>query len=102
MSTQTYPQFKAYFYNGFKKPVLLAESLESLMNDVHVESNYLGDQTDMVRSIGEEFKQHRDIESLKDELAMYDIMINPTLEELQEKNRSYCLDDDTYLDDFLN
>lgn len=103
MKRKKYPSFKAYFYNGFGKPELLATNVTQLLTDVKISDNYLGDMTAEVRTIVRDFKNNLDMESFKEELGYYQIFINPSLEELREENRRWFNSGslDTYLEEFL-
>lgn len=94
-----------YYYAGFSEPEFLASNLKDFMDNVVVESNYLGDVTENIKEEINEviLLNNSDIESkefeedLKDILYSYSIFFNPTKEELEEMNKVWCLDKDTYL-----
>jgi len=90
---------KVYFYNGFNKPVLMANTIDEIKN-IHIYGNYLGDVSNEL--LGEIDYYKNDLEGLTESLAYYDLYINPTLKQLQEVNRSYGLDKNEYLADFAS
>lgn len=76
---------KAYFYNGFKEPELIATDIEELKN-ISISDNYVGD-------VSEEFIETinscSNLDDLKEELAYYDIYINPTKQDFIEANKAW-------------
>lgn len=85
-----------YFYNGMQAP----EKID--INDIQIDSNYLGDVTDTFISEYKEMLDHYTLKEMIDNqpLAEYDVFINPTKKQLQGYNRSILLDDNQYLEDF--
>lgn len=98
-----------YTYSGFDEPKKLANDLESLVENVRVDSNFKGVLTDDVLFHIEELqgwhKNNRVIsdeefeEDMKDLLYEYDIYLNPTRGELEEVNERYGLPKETYIED---
>lgn len=72
------------------------------INDIQIDSNYLGDVTDTFISEYKEMLDHYTLKEMIDNqpLAEYDVFINPTKKQLQGYNRSILLDDNQYLEDF--
>lgn len=85
-----------YFYNGMHAP----EKID--INDIQIDSNYLGDVTDTFISEYKEMLDHYTLKEMIDSqpLANYGVYVNPTKKQLQEYNRSVLLDDNQYLEDF--
>lgn len=94
----TNQSIKAYFYNGFKEPELIATDIEELKN-ISISDTYAGD-------VSEEFLETinicTSIEDLKEELAYYDIYINPTKQDLIEANKAWFAPDglESYLENW--
>lgn len=85
-----------YFYNGMQAP----EKID--VNDVKIDSNYLGDVTDKFISEYHEMLDHYTLKEMTDNQPLYEynVFINPTKQQLQEYNRSVLLDKNQYLEDF--
>ena len=74
---------KAYFYNGFGKPELIATTWKELKNDFTVSDNYLGDKTEEFREELKEFSKHPEFyDGINDAIGCYGVIVNPTLKEL--------------------
>ena len=85
-----YPKFKAYFYNGFNKPKLVATCITNLERDVKLHDNYLGDMTSELKDEIKAFKQGKQsFDDLKESLLDMNILINPTYEELVEYSEQW-------------
>lgn len=84
-----YPKIKAYAYSGFDKPKLLATSVTGLLKNVYVSHSYLGDCTSEAKEVINEFKKNLDMESFANEMADYNIYINPTKESLIDVSRQW-------------
>ena len=82
---------KAYFYNGFSKPELLATSIAELLTDTKIEDTFLGDVTEQLREEVEANKNS--LQDLKEALQYFDIYVNPTYKELRETSRQWFGDD---------
>lgn len=76
---------KAYFYNGFKEPELIATDIKGLKN-ITISDTYAGD-------VSEEFietiNSFTSMDDLKEELGDYDIYINPTKQTFIESNKAW-------------
>ena len=73
--------FKIYFYNGFNKPEIVANSIDELIKNVTIYDNYTGDKTDeMIEDL--EAVYWDDIDEINEALSYYDMLANPTLEQL--------------------
>ena len=82
-----------YFYNGFEAPQ------EIDLDDMTLESNYLGDMTEEFTE--EHIEWEAEDDSLYNEMmSVYNIWRNPTLEDFQEVNERVGLDKNEYLDDW--
>lgn len=93
-------KFKAYFYNGFGKPKLLATSITGLLRDVTISDNYLGDLTSEMRSEVKGYKNGKQsFEDLSSSLEYYNIYINPTFNSLVEVSKTW-FGNDTPLEHF--
>lgn len=81
----TNQSIKAYFYNGFKEPELLATDIKGLKN-ITISDTYAGD-------VSEEFIETinscTSMDDLKEELVDYDIYINPTKKDFIEANKAW-------------
>lgn len=85
-----YPKFKAYFYNGFNKPKLVATCITHLERGVKLHDNYLGDMTSELKDEIKAFKQGKQsFDDLKNSLSYMNILINPTYEELVDYSRQW-------------
>lgn len=89
-------EFNIYFFNGFSKPELVANSIDELLADVKIVDNYLGDVTeDLIDDL--RYVNLDDLEDLNNLLYDYAMVANPTLEVLMdefmsrwfENNRQY-------------
>lgn len=86
------------FYNGFNKPEYID------LKEVNISSNYLGDITDEFK---EEYNFYVENWSKKDIIdnqplfADFGVWVEPTLEQLREYNKSVLLDEDDYLENFV-
>ena len=83
-----------YFYNGFSKPKRIDPY------NTELESNYLGDRTVQFMEEHIEYINESDRE-YNNQMALFNVYRNPTLEELQDANRGMCLDENTYLEEFI-
>jgi len=89
---------KAYFYNGFKEPELIATDIKGLKN-ISISDTYAGD-------VSEEFIETinscASMDDLKEELAYYDIYINPDKQDLIEANKAWFEPDglESYLENW--
>lgn len=92
-----YPKFKAYFYNGFNKPKLVATCITNLERDVKLHDNYLGDMTSELKDETKAFKQGKQsFDDLKNSLLDMNILIDPTYEELVEYSKRWFGNDTPY------
>ena len=94
-----------YSYAGFGKPEKVANSLNELVKllqsgELVISDNYTGGaNSDIIEMIEDERK---DLELLHDDLACYNLFIDPLISEFQEINtHSYGLDANCYLTDFI-
>jgi len=78
-------KFKAYFYNGFKEPELIATDIEELKNTI-IYDKYIGDAS---KDLVEDINSCSNMDDLKEELAYYDIYINPTKQTFIEANKAW-------------
>ncbi|WP_188353894.1 hypothetical protein [Leuconostoc falkenbergense] len=82
--------FKAYFWNGFGSPELIATSITGLLKSVKISDNYTGDATSDMRC---EIKQYTDgkqsYSDMLDALSCYNIYINPTFETFVELSKQW-------------
>ena len=84
---------KYYYYNGFEEPQ------EIDLDDMTIESNYLGDITEEFMEEHNEWKTEDD--SLYNEMmGVYNIWRNPTLEDFQEVNERVGLWTNAYLEEW--
>lgn len=81
----TNQSIKAYFYNGFNEPELIASDIEELKNIV-IYDNYIGDAS---KDLLEDINSCSNLDDLKEELAYYDIFINPDKQDLIEANKAW-------------
>lgn len=95
-----------YSYAGFGKPKKVAKNVSELIGllkseELVISDNYLGEgNSDIIETIEDE---HNDLELLHDDLAYYNLFIDPLISEFQEINtHSYGLDANCYLSDFIN
>jgi hypothetical protein len=86
-----------YFYNGFGKPKVIY--LDD--PDFEMTHGYQGDVTEDVLEEHTAQINESDVD-YNDVMSTYSIYRNPSLAELQEANRNFGLDENAYLDDFLN
>ena len=85
-----YGKFKAYFYNGFDKPELVATSVTGLLRDVTVSDTYQGDLTKEMRAEVKAYKEGKNsFQEFKDYLQDFNIFIDPTYAELREASRQW-------------
>ena len=89
-------KIELYFYNGMQAP----EKID--VDDLVIESSYLGDITDNFIS---EYKEMLEFYTLDDmienqPLTKFNIYVNPTKEFFQDYNKSLTLDKNQYLDEF--
>ena len=92
----TNKKIELYSYNGFSKP----EKIN--VNDLIIESNYLGDMTeDFLEDYNQTIK-HESLEDMQENQFLFDygIWINPTLKQLQTFNKSKMLSKNDYLENF--
>lgn len=90
---------KIYFHNAFSVPKLIANSLKELKNNLIIKDNYRGDVTSEVKGIIRLWLKDgaQNLADLKEELSLYDLFINPTLEDFQNKNKRCGLNKKEYL-----
>ena len=89
-------KFKAYFYNGFAEPELVATNLKEL-KDIAISDTYTGFITeDLLDTV----KDCKNIADLAEELPYFDIYINPTKKDFIEANKAWFDNDslETYLE----
>ena len=95
---------KIYFYNGFDKPKLLANSVDELFFDwdLKITDNYRGDLTlELISDLKELRSTEYDIEDLNFILNDYSMFADPKLKDFKELNKyRYGLDEMEYLEDF--
>lgn len=85
-----YMKIKAYSYDGFSKPELLAKSINGLLTNVLVSHEFLGNATKEMKEIVVGFKKGLcSLEDLKEELEYYNIYINPSYNELVEASKTW-------------
>lgn len=96
-----YLKFKAYFYNGFNEPELIATSITDLTK-INITDNYLGDCSSELRDYIADYKRNHDFDDFVNNLTYLDIWINPTKAELMDANRSWFPSDslETHLENF--
>lgn len=72
------------------------------VDDVKIDSNYLGDITNKFISEYKEMLDHYTLKEMIDNqpLAEYAIYVNPTKQQLQRYNKSVLLDENQYLEGF--
>ena len=94
----TNQSIKAYLYSGFKEPELIATNIEELKNII-ISDNYIGDDS---KDLVEDINSCASIEDLKEELAYYDIYINPTKQDFIEANKAWFKPDslEVYLENW--
>jgi hypothetical protein len=78
-------KFKAYFYNGFAEPKLIATSIKEL-EAISISDTYTGFITEDLLETTEDCKNLSD---LAEELPYFDIYINPTKEDFIEANKAW-------------
>ena len=80
--------FKIYFYNGFNKPEIVANSIDELIKNVTIYDSYTGDKTDeMIEEL--EAVHWNDIGEINEALSYYDMLVNPTLEQLVDTSMKW-------------
>ena len=85
-----YGKFKAYFYNGFDKPKLVATSATGLLRDVTITDTYQGDVTKEMRLEVKAYKEGQNsFQEFKEYLQDFNIFIDPTYLELKEAARQW-------------
>ena len=89
---------KAYFYNGFNEPELIATDIEELKH-VIIHDSYIGDVS---KDLLEDIDSCSNLDDLKEELAYYDIYINPTKQTFIEANKAWFEPDglESYLENW--
>lgn len=85
---------KYYIYNGFNKPELVD------IENVIVAHALQGDKTNIFLEEHNEWKDEAD-EDYNEQMNNYGVYRNPTLEDFQIANRSYGLENDTYLNEWI-
>lgn len=85
----TNKSIKAYFYNGFNEPELIATDIEELKH-VIIYDNYIGDVS---KDLLEDINSCSNLDDLKEELAYFDIFINPDKQDLIEANKAWFAPD---------
>lgn len=78
-------KFKAYFYNGFTEPKLIATNLKEL-KDISISDTYTGFITEELLDTIEDCKNLSD---LAEELPYFDIYINPTKKDFIKSNKAW-------------
>jgi len=81
----TNKSIKAYFYNGFNEPELIATDIEELKH-VIIYDNYIGDVS---KDLLDDINSCSNLDDLKEELAYFDIFINPDKQDLIEANKAW-------------
>ena len=96
-------KFKAYFYNGFNEPKLIATSITALTN-INITDNYLGDCTCELRDYISEYKRTHDFDGFVCDLTYLGIWINPTKPDLMNVNKSWFSSNslETHLENFVS
>lgn len=85
-----YGKFKAYFYNGFDKPKLIATSVTGLLREVKISDTYQGDMTKEMQAEVKAYKEGQNsFQEFKEYLQDFNIFINPTYTELKEASRQW-------------
>lgn len=85
-----YGKFKAYFYNGFNKPKLVATSVTGLLREVKISDTYQGDMTKEMQAEVKAYKEGQNsFQEFKEYLQDFNIFINPTYTELKEASRQW-------------
>lgn len=91
-------EFKAYFWNGFGRPELIATSITGLLKGVKISDNYTGNAT---RDMRYEIKQYKagkqSYSDMVDALSYYDIYINPTYETFEKVSKRWFDETPTHL-----
>ena len=80
---------RIYFYNALSQPVLIATSIRELTRMLKITHSYKGDVTHEVKGIVRGWLRDApgNMAFLKEELAEYDLFINPEQDEFFAKNR---------------
>lgn len=81
----TNQSIKAYFYNGFNEPELIATDIKGLKN-ITISDTYAGDVSD---EFLEDINSCSNLDDLKEELAYFDIFINPDKQDFIEANKAW-------------
>lgn len=85
-------KFKLYFWSGFGKPELVATSLTSLMKDVHISDNYLGDATTDISALVRAYKDNQKNTTWDDfveELESYNLYMDPDYSKFVDVSRQW-------------
>ena len=86
-----------YFYNAMRSPELMARSVEELVQNVTLADTYRGDMTAaFVDDVNDAARSGCEA-SLKETLAEYDFFLDPSLDELEAKNKRCGLRAGTHL-----
>ena len=121
-----------YSYSGFDKPELIADNLQEFLNEVEIESNYLGDVTASVKEdiyelvdwyknkgldvldiemkslsmaeleVEELYLFHDFQKDLSDELFQYGIWMNPDEATMMSYNINRGLEPNEHISSFFN
>lgn len=91
-------KIQVYFYNGFQAPKLIAKNLKEL-KAVTLSDTYRGDVTEELLEVIEDCGN---VDDLREELAYFDMYVNPTKRDFIEANKSYfdCDSLETYLNEW--
>jgi len=92
-----YIEAEYVLYKGFDKPIIMkGMTLNEFLDEVIIDSNYLGNLNNRVQDEIEEvlelhgfdrpYNEDDFIEDLKEILYLYGVFVNPSIEELQEYN----------------
>lgn len=85
-----YLKFKAFFYNGFSEPKLIATSISSLNRNVKITDTYRGDCSSELRDEIDQFKNKKlTFNEFKERLWDLNILIDPTREELISMSKQW-------------
>jgi len=106
-NNSTEQEFTIYFYNGFSKPEVVAESIEEFKETVDIKHHtLLLDDTGEEEGDEEKLEVLNNLEDYKNgeiynEEIGFDILVNPTLKELQKVNKHVGLGKTDYLEEWI-
>lgn len=88
-----------YFYNAFSAPKLVGNSFKEIKENIKIIDSYRGDITCEIKGVVRLWLKDgaRDLADIKEALSVYDLFVNPILEDFQDKNKRSGLNKKTYL-----